>query len=283
MVLLLFAMPAYSGIANDNDANSLTLVYDYWGGEQKTGLCKDWGFSMLVRFDGKTILFDCGTNEEIILSNLKELGIIIKDIDFLVLSHPHPDHTGGIYGILKENQNIKVCASWDMPDIPEMTILNIQKPTFITPNIVLITQQAPEGTGYFGVRETHMVLKTSQGLVIITGCNHPDLELTLRKSIECSNESRIYMVAGGLHLIVNIMHVDRWSIPGKFTDTKTLRQIVDKTFSFEVKYILPAHDTGKEATDLFREKWGNGFIEPNLGMKLNIPSTVSNSIPKPAY
>lgn len=272
---------ASAAVETEKDSkNSLTLVYDYWGGTR--GLERDWGFSMFIRFDGKTILFDCGTDEAIMLNNLKKADVSIKDIDFIVLSHPHPDHIGGLDAVLGKKQDIGVYASWftrhsgnhhewDMPEIQKMTVLNTGKPTLITPNIILITQQAPEGPGYFGVTETHIVLKTPEGLVILTGCNHPDLDSTLRKSVEISNDNRIYMVAGGLHLIVGMMYVDGWSIPGKFSDIKVLEGIVEKTFSMGVKYILPAHDTGKKATNLFRKKWGDGFIEPNLGMRVNLP------------
>lgn len=280
LVLNMAGAQSASASCKKDIKNSLMLIYDYWG--KTRGLDKDWGFSMLVQFDGKTILFDCGTDETIMLNNLKKSGVAIGDIDFIVLSHPHPDHIGGLDAVLERNRNIGVYASWftrhggnhhewDMPEIQKMTILNTEKPTSITPNIILITQHAPEGPGYFGVRETHIVLKTSEGLVILTGCNHPDLESTLRKSMEISNDNRIYMVAGGLHLIVGMMYVDGWSIPGKFSDIKVLEGIVEKTFSMGVKHILPAHDTGKEATNLFRKKWGDGFIEPNLGMKLELP------------
>ena len=53
------------------------------------------GLSFLIKADGKTILFDSGQGA-VIEHNLKELCCAPEDIDALVLSHGHYDHTGGL-------------------------------------------------------------------------------------------------------------------------------------------------------------------------------------------
>jgi 7,8-dihydropterin-6-yl-methyl-4-(beta-D-ribofuranosyl)aminobenzene 5'-phosphate synthase len=64
------------------------------------------GLSMLVEtFRGEenhAVLFDTGHTENGVLHNLKVLGIGITDIEAIVLSHAHMDHTGGLYPILHE-------------------------------------------------------------------------------------------------------------------------------------------------------------------------------------
>lgn len=59
------------------------------------------GDSALIISDGKTILIDCGEYEEStrVVSYLNSLGI--KKIDYLVLSHLHSDHMGGMSRIIK--------------------------------------------------------------------------------------------------------------------------------------------------------------------------------------
>jgi competence protein ComEC len=52
--------------------------------------------------DGKNILIDAGSPAAgpIIVGHLKSLGV--KQIDHLILTHPHDDHIGGIFSLLSE-------------------------------------------------------------------------------------------------------------------------------------------------------------------------------------
>lgn len=61
----------------------------------------EWGFSALVEADGHRILFDTGTQPETVLKNAKELGIDLSDVEDVVLSHFHGDHTGGLLTLRK--------------------------------------------------------------------------------------------------------------------------------------------------------------------------------------
>jgi len=56
----------------------------------------EWGFSAVIDVDGHRILFDTGARPETVLNNAKELGVDLTDITDVVLSHNHPDHTGGL-------------------------------------------------------------------------------------------------------------------------------------------------------------------------------------------
>jgi 7,8-dihydropterin-6-yl-methyl-4-(beta-D-ribofuranosyl)aminobenzene 5'-phosphate synthase len=55
----------------------------------------EWGFSALVEADGRKILFDAGTDSNLVVDNAKQCGINLSDISTLILSHSHQDHTGG--------------------------------------------------------------------------------------------------------------------------------------------------------------------------------------------
>ena len=56
----------------------------------------EWGFAALVEVDGRRILYDTGLRPETVLNNARELGVDLGDITDVVLSHYHPDHTGGL-------------------------------------------------------------------------------------------------------------------------------------------------------------------------------------------
>lgn len=55
----------------------------------------EWGYAALVEVNGKRILFDTGRTPGLVLENARILGIDLSDIEDVVLSHFHYDHTGG--------------------------------------------------------------------------------------------------------------------------------------------------------------------------------------------
>ncbi|KUO51629.1 MAG: MBL fold metallo-hydrolase [Desulfitibacter sp. BRH_c19] len=64
------------------------------------GLVGEWGLSFLIEIEGKTILFDTGATGAIV-PNARTLGINLEDVDLVVLSHGHYDHTGGLRSFLQ--------------------------------------------------------------------------------------------------------------------------------------------------------------------------------------
>lgn len=56
----------------------------------------EWGFSALIEADGNRILFDTGAKPDTVLRNAAMLDIDLADIEDVVLSHNHGDHTGGL-------------------------------------------------------------------------------------------------------------------------------------------------------------------------------------------
>jgi 7,8-dihydropterin-6-yl-methyl-4-(beta-D-ribofuranosyl)aminobenzene 5'-phosphate synthase len=62
----------------------------------------EWGFSALVESDGRKILFDTGAHPNTVLENAKELKIDLSDVQDVVLSHFHDDHTTGLMTLRNE-------------------------------------------------------------------------------------------------------------------------------------------------------------------------------------
>ena len=71
----------------------LSIVYD---NEAEPGMKKDWGFSCHIETNDTRILFDTGRDGNILLNNMKAMSIYPEEIDIIVLSHAHYDHTGGL-------------------------------------------------------------------------------------------------------------------------------------------------------------------------------------------
>src|SRR5580693_4315364 len=62
----------------------------------------EWGFAALVEADGHKILFDTGARPNTVLENARELKIDLGDVQDVVLSHFHDDHTTGLMTLRRE-------------------------------------------------------------------------------------------------------------------------------------------------------------------------------------
>lgn len=62
----------------------------------------EWGFAALVEADGRRILFDTGANEDTVLRNLAALNLNLADVETVILSHNHADHTNGLLTLRKQ-------------------------------------------------------------------------------------------------------------------------------------------------------------------------------------
>ncbi len=79
------------------------------------GVLGEWGWSVLLEYDKKTILLDTGAGESVI-RNARRMGIDLSKVDTIVLSHSHYDHTGGLRETLRAigKEDVEVIAH---PDI----------------------------------------------------------------------------------------------------------------------------------------------------------------------
>jgi len=153
----------------------ITIVYD---NQANAGLKSGWGFSCLIETQEK-ILFDTGDSGEKLIYNMKHLGIRPENVDKVVISHNHFDHTGGLKEFLRLNNKPEVLH-------PK----SFSKPTRISPTVY--------STGALGtfIKEQSLIIDTEKGGVVVTGCAHPGLESIIEKAEKLG---KIYGVVGGFH------------------------------------------------------------------------------------
>ncbi|MEA2051892.1 MAG: MBL fold metallo-hydrolase [Euryarchaeota archaeon] len=166
----------------------VTIIFD--NTVYKEGLQADWGFSALVEVENiPKILFDTGGNGEILLSNMKKLGIDPKSIDEVFISHSHFDHTGGLLAFLSENNQVKV---WVPPSFRGVKnakeVVPIEGPTKLYEGIY--------STGELEGIEQSLCVKTQKGIVVVVGCSHPRMENILKTAFQFG---KVYGIIGGLH------------------------------------------------------------------------------------
>jgi 7,8-dihydropterin-6-yl-methyl-4-(beta-D-ribofuranosyl)aminobenzene 5'-phosphate synthase len=232
---------------------TITVVYD--NNRYDPRLRTSWGFSCFVELDETTILFDTGGDAEVLLYNMSVLGVDPLGIDFVVLSHIHGDHTGGLGSILDTGVRPVVLLPRSFPtsfkdqvrswtDVPE-----VSSPTAIMGGVY--------STGELGseIIEQSLVLDTRQGLVVITGCAHPGIVNMVRRAVELYG-NQIYLVLGGFHL--------GGKSPGE------LENIIAELRQLGVQKVAPCHCTGEQAISMFAQEWGDDFIVNGAGRVIEI-------------
>jgi 7,8-dihydropterin-6-yl-methyl-4-(beta-D-ribofuranosyl)aminobenzene 5'-phosphate synthase len=77
-----------------------------WNWSEREQLVAEHGYSVLLTFhrkgESRSILYDAGLTPQAATHNLDALGIQIKDVDSIVLSHGHADHHGGLEGLIRK-------------------------------------------------------------------------------------------------------------------------------------------------------------------------------------
>jgi 7,8-dihydropterin-6-yl-methyl-4-(beta-D-ribofuranosyl)aminobenzene 5'-phosphate synthase len=231
----------------------LTTVYDNYmhDNELKTG----WGFACWVEIGNEIILFDTGGDSETLLYNMERLGKDPKAIDKIVLSHIHGDHTGGLAGVLERNPNVTVY-------LPKSFPAGFKSDVGATSKVVevggaLKISESVSTTGELGtwIKEQSLIINTENGLVVITGCAHPGI-VNILKEVKRLTDEDIYLVVGGFHLAGE-------------TDLE-LKNIIRSFRELGVRKVSPSHCSGDRAKELFKEEYGEDFIDNGVGKVIDI-------------
>lgn len=230
---------------------TVTVVYD--NNKYDTGLETAWGFSCLVQGAGKTVLFDTGGDGHLLIRNLLRLHIDPSEIEIIVLSHEHDDHTGGIDEVLRKNSSAEVFLLQSFTEGFKTRIREFGLPVFEVKFSVQISENicltGSLGTGT-AIREQSLMIRTKRGVLVVTGCAHPGIVGILRHARELM-EAEIFLVMGGFHL--------------KDKSRKELLEIIADFEKTKVKHVAPCHCTGQQAIQYFRSAYQQAFIDTGIG------------------
>lgn len=244
---------AQDGLHSDRTLR-FTILYDNY--LHKEGTRADWGFSCLIEGTEKTILFDTGTQPQILLHNADTLGVDLKKVGQIVISHDHGDHTGGLSAVLERNSGVTVFFPISFPSSFRRSVENFQakaqtvgQPTEICRNVYL--------TGEMGdrIKEQSLLIDTAKGLIVVTGCSHPGIVNILKRSREVVDKP-IRLVFGGFHL-------------GGASEAE-MREIIAAFRSLKVEKCGATHCTGDAQIAMFKQAFGENYVSMGTGRVIEI-------------
>jgi len=207
------------------------------------------GLSIYFNTDGKSFLFDCGASG-IFAENGKKLGIELNDLDFVVFSHGHWDHTGG-FSSLKLSDKTKIVAHPDFLKTggyennenfgyeSERTELT-KKPKQLTEHVWFLGEIPVGEERNHLLDDSAMVIKKDNEIIVLSGCAHSGIENIVKYANRLLSPEKITII-GGFHM---------WD----FSEER-IREVIKELKGNHTETVYPGHCTGEKAEQKLLESF----------------------------
>jgi 7,8-dihydropterin-6-yl-methyl-4-(beta-D-ribofuranosyl)aminobenzene 5'-phosphate synthase len=262
----------------------------------------EFGLSLLIEHVDQRILFDTGAAGAA-MRNASHLGIDLRQVDAVVLSHHHFDHGGGLPAFFEINSHAKVYLRHPPAGKEffrallvvsryiglEEGLLERFKDRFVfvdtfmefLPAAYIVTNitrrhELPKGDRHLYLRredgyvrdpfshELVLVVRDDDGLIAFTGCGHSGVLNMVDSVIEHFPDSRIKAVVGGFHLIgIPVPE----TMAGSKNEMVALAQEMRK---MPVDAYWTGHCTGHKAFEILKEGLGAKLGAFHTGTALTI-------------
>ncbi|MGM0470849.1 MAG: MBL fold metallo-hydrolase [Bacillota bacterium] len=239
-------------------------------------LLAEHGLAYLITYHDKQYLLDTGQGM-VLLNNLKQLGISVDQLDGILLSHGHYDHTNGLQDILSYQPQISVYGHPELftpkysqtdnklkfsgIDISREEIENftpiteltaVEEALYLTGEIPRKNKQetippkfkkdlAGEIKPDNFIDDQSLVLKTDTGLVILLSCTHAGVINTLDYIQKEFSGQRIRTIMGGMHLVNASLN--------------RIEETIEYLAALEFEQLVPLHCTGTTAVKMMIKRF----------------------------
>jgi len=253
------------------------------------------GLSLYIESMGRKILFDTGASD-LFLNNASKLNVDIKEVEYLVISHGHSDHGGGLKAFLEYNKKALVYLNkyafnnyYAIREGNELEYIGLDKDIQKNERIILVENNLElfDGVNIFSeiphkeelpksnkslmeeynheiikdrfIHEQNLVIREADKNVLITGCSHNGI-LNILSHYNNLYNSLPDVVLGGFHL----------SMKGKCMENdEYLIDISKALIDSNAKYYT-GHCTGEEAFNRLSEIMGDRIDYMFTGKTINI-------------
>jgi 7,8-dihydropterin-6-yl-methyl-4-(beta-D-ribofuranosyl)aminobenzene 5'-phosphate synthase len=185
----------------------------------------------------------------------------------------HPDALGAKYERIAGADDRYIGAPRNVPDLREDSprVQLVTETTEIAPD-VLVTGPIPTVNDFESVEsgfwmkdgaawrpdlmrdEQALIVRTADGLVVVTGCAHTGVVNTLRHAIELTGERRVRAVVGGFHL----MHAT----------PELIARTSSALLEMQVAMVVACHCTGAAATAQLQADFGPRCLDGGVGCRI---------------
>ncbi|RPI00515.1 MAG: MBL fold metallo-hydrolase [Calditrichaeota bacterium] len=236
----------------------ITVIYDNYS--YRSDLETSWGFSCYIEGKEENILFDTGGDGDILYRNMAKLNIMPDRIQTIVLSHEHGDHIGGLERILKENPHVRIF-------VPQSFSQKIKKMiTTAGAQAIDVEEPCQIGDQVFSsgeikgnIPEQALIIKTMNGLIVITGCAHPGIIAILRRVRQLYTDDFL-LVLGGFHL--------------KGLGKNQIQNLIEEIRELGVHYIGATHCSGELTRSLFAQSFNDYWLPAGVGYRIELSDLI---------
>jgi 7,8-dihydropterin-6-yl-methyl-4-(beta-D-ribofuranosyl)aminobenzene 5'-phosphate synthase len=234
----------------------LTLIAD--GSTKWQRFIRRWGVAFLI---GEDVLFDTFGDPGVLLNNMRKFNIDAARIKHIVLSHDDWDHIAGLWYLIPNRQDttVYVCPGFKQEIKDKIAsfgvkIIEVDATTAIKDDIYSTGEICGESKGR-SIYEQSVVIKTTDGLVVLCGCAHPGV-VNIVQYVKENFHSNIYSLVGGFHL--------------KDNADETNIGIIEGLHKFGVHRIAPIHCTGARAVNIIKRLFGSGCLLIREGQEITL-------------
>jgi 7,8-dihydropterin-6-yl-methyl-4-(beta-D-ribofuranosyl)aminobenzene 5'-phosphate synthase len=251
----------------------------------------------------RTLLFDTGSTVGGLVHNLRVLGANLEEIETIVLSHGHFDHTTGLNGLAQELETLPPLLAhpdvWlkrrvAIPGREPFELPTTSKDRVLAAGFEVIEERQPRsllGGGLFTTGEIESTTEFEQGLPVQQALRdgewQPDPLLHDDQALMANlRDKGLVVITGCGHagLINTVRHarkitgIDRVHavIGGFHLGTPAFEPIIPPTVDalreFDPQIVVPTHCTGWRATHALAAAFPDAFIQNSVGTRYVLES-----------